>query len=88
MFISEKPYGIEIDLDSIQGFPSSAITPSGFTPEQARRFTSYMAQNKNTSYLHICEGAPAISSDELTRTQVGEFLSFLISDFIKAKNKQ
>ncbi|MGB1042575.1 MAG: formimidoylglutamase [Tenacibaculum sp.] len=84
-FIENKPYGIEIDLDCIQNFPSSAMTPSGFLPVQARRFVHEFAKNKNAAYLHICEGAPAVMKDDITNGQVGKFISYLISDFIKAK---
>ena len=86
-FIQEKPFGIEIDLDCIQHFPSSAMTPSGFEPQQARRFVHFFGKNNNSSYLHICEGAPAVMSNDIYNGQVGKFISYLISDFIKAKNQ-
>lgn len=85
-FISEKPFGIEIDLDCIQYFPSSAMTPSGFTPQQARQFVFNFAKISTASYLHICEGAPIVKNEPTTETQVGKFISYLISDFIKAKS--
>ncbi|MEX6625423.1 formimidoylglutamase [Tenacibaculum salmonis] len=84
-FIQEKPFGIEIDLDCIQNFPSSAMTPSGFTTQQAREFVYYFAKNKNASYIHICEGAPSVMQDSSAINQVGKFISYLISDFIKAQ---
>ena len=84
-FIQEKPFGIEIDLDCIQNFPSSAMTPSGFTSQQAREFVYYFAKNTNASYIHICEGSPTIVQDPYAINQVGKFISYLISDFIKAK---
>ncbi|WP_271406145.1 formimidoylglutamase [Tenacibaculum soleae] len=84
-FIQEKPFGIEIDLDCIQNFPSSAMTPSGFTSQQARQFVHYFAKNKNANYIHICEGAPAVMQDPTAINQVGKFISYLITDFIKAK---
>ncbi|GFD76173.1 arginase [Tenacibaculum sp. KUL113] len=85
-FIKNAPFGIEIDLDCVQHFPSSAMTPSGFTPQQARRFTHYFGKLQNASYLHICEGAPAVVKDEIANGQVGKYISYLISDFIKAKS--
>lgn len=85
-FIENAPFGIEIDLDCIQHFPSSAMTPSGFTPQQARRFTHYFGKLQNASYLHICEGAPAVVKDDIANGQVGKYISYLISDFIKAKS--
>ncbi|WP_369047750.1 formimidoylglutamase [Tenacibaculum sp. UWU-22] len=84
-FIKNAPFGIEIDLDCIQNFPSSAITPSGFTPEQTREFVYTFGKLNLASYLHICEGAPAISNHSIATNLVGKFISYLISDFIKAK---
>lgn len=85
-FISDKPYGIEIDLDAIQYFPSSAMTPTGFSPRHARRFVHYFGKNNNANYLHICEGAPLVVQEPTAAIQVGKFISYLITDFIKAKN--
>ncbi|RSC92883.1 formimidoylglutamase [Tenacibaculum singaporense] len=85
-FIENAPFGIEIDLDCVQHFPSSAMTPSGFTPQQARRFTHYFGKLQNASYLHICEGSPAVVKNDIANGQVGKYISYLISDFIKAKS--
>lgn len=85
-FIENAPFGIEIDLDCVQHFPSSAMTPSGFTPQQARKFTHYFGKIQNASYLHICEGAPTVVKDDIANGQVGKYISYLISDFIKAKS--
>lgn len=62
------------------------MTPSGFTPQQARRFIHYFGTLQNASYLHICEGAPAVVKDKIANGQVGKYISYLISDFIKAKS--
>ncbi|WP_299157520.1 formimidoylglutamase [uncultured Tenacibaculum sp.] len=86
-FIQDQPFGIEIDLDCIQNFPSSAMTSSGFSPLQARQFVHYFGKNPNASYIHICEGAPSVMNDETAAGQVGKFISYLISDFIKAQGK-
>ncbi len=83
-FLSGDYLGIEIDLDCIQYFASSAMTPSGFTPEQTRKFIHYFAKLKTVSYLHICEGAPGIQNEHNGSNQVGKYISYLISDFIKA----
>ncbi len=85
-FINKNAYGIEVDLDAVQYFPSSAMSPSGFSPEQARRFVYALSKNNNARYLHICEGAPAITNDKNATTQVGKFISYLITDFIKGKS--
>ncbi len=86
-FVKAKSFGIEIDLDSIQYFPSSAMTPTGFTTQQARYFTYQLSKNKSAAYLHICEGAPSLINDKTASTQVGKFISYLITDFIKGKER-
>lgn len=72
--------GIELDLDSIQDIPSSAITPSGFSVNEARRYVSYFSKKENIAYLHLCEAAPKPGTDE--EKKVGKLLSYLIIDFI------
>ncbi len=85
-FIADNSFGIEIDLDCIQNFPSSAMTPSGFTPQQARYFVYQLGKNENAAYLHICEGAPIIVENSTASAQVGKFISYLITDFIKSSS--
>lgn len=85
-FINTDCYGIEIDLDALPFIASSAMTPSGFSIEEVRRFVYYFGKNTNASYLHICEGAPALDS-EINNHMVGKLIGYLITDFIKAKNE-
>lgn len=84
-FIQNKPFGIEIDLDCIENFPTSAMTPTGFSRQQVRELIYYFAQNNKVNYIHICEGAPSILQDSSAINQVGKFISYLITDFIKAQ---
>jgi len=83
-FTSDTDFGIEIDLDSVENLPSSAMTLSGFSAEKVRRFLHVLASNPKASYLHICEGAPELS-DEKNPNLVGKFIAYLITDFMKAK---
>ncbi len=83
-FINTDFYGIEIDLDAIPNIPSSAMTISGFSVEELRRFIYYFGCNTNASYLHICEGAPSLDNDKNNHL-VGKLIGYLVSDFIKAK---
>lgn len=83
-FINDKPFGIEIDLDCLENFPASAMTPSGFTSKKVRQFLASFSANKNACYLHICEAAPPTGKEE---SLTGKYISYLISDFIKAKNR-
>ena len=81
-FVSTDNFGLEIDCDAIELVPSSALTPSGFTPQTARRLAHFFSRHKNASYLHICEAAPDPQNpDEMLA--VGKLLSYLVSDFIR-----
>jgi formiminoglutamase len=81
-FVSETNFGIEIDCDAIELVPSSALTPSGFTPQMARRLAHFFSRHKNASYLHVCEAAPD-PQDPDQMMAVGKLLSYLVSDFIR-----
>jgi formiminoglutamase len=84
-FIKNDCFGIEIDLDSIPNIASSAMTPSGFSVEQARQLIHHFGHHPHATYLHICEGAPDLS-DEKNPQMVGKLIGYLITDFMKAKS--
>lgn len=81
-FLKCKKIGIEIDLDAVQNIASSAITPSGFSANETRQFV-FNFSKKQTTYLHICEGASKLEVQD--RNQTGKLISYLISDFIRKK---
>ncbi|MFD0962677.1 formimidoylglutamase [Pseudofulvibacter geojedonensis] len=81
-FVKSDKYGVEIDLDAIQGVASSAMTPSGFSVNETRQFLSRVANSKKVAYLHLCEAAPSLSNGN--EKQIGKVLSYLITDFIRA----
>lgn len=83
-FIKDTHYGVEIDLDAIPSIPSSAMTLSGFSVEELRRFIYFFGKHQNAAYLHICEGAPSLDNDKNNHL-VGKLIGYLITDFIKAK---
>lgn len=83
-FINDSDFGIELDLDSVENLPSSAMTLSGFSAEKLRRFLHFFASNQKASYLHICEGAPDLG-DTKNPSLVGKLIAYLVTDFIKAK---
>ena len=82
-FIKDNHFGIEIDLDAIPNISSSAMTLSGFSVEELRQFIYYFGQNKNASYLHICEGAPDLG-EEKNNHLIGKLIGYLVTDFMKA----
>lgn len=78
--VTTKPFGLEIDCDSVENIPSSAMTPSGFSVNQARAFVHYFGMQEQVAYLHICEAAPTPE----TASQIGKLITYLITDFIRA----
>lgn len=79
-FVSEGNFGLEVDCDAIAGFPSSAISPSGFTLDEVRNFIGMAGRRQNCSYLHLCE---AIATKDYP---TGKSLSFLVYEFVKNSN--
>jgi len=82
-FISKRNFGIEIDCDAIENIPSSAMTPSGFSGNEAREFVSYFGKHERAKYLHICEAAPSLGTEQQA-AQAGKLIVYLITDFMRA----
>ena len=80
--VKDDVFGVEVDCDAIANIPSSAMAPSGFSVNQARRFVTAMGNHKNALYLHICEAAPD-PANEIEMQQTGKLIAYLITDFIK-----
>jgi formiminoglutamase len=76
-------FGLEIDLDSIAGMPTSAFTPSGFSLKKIRKSVRVLGSS-NPIYLHLPEGAPKTNEE---KSIVGKALSYLVTDFIKSSTK-
>jgi formiminoglutamase len=84
-FTEDTITGIDIDLDAIENTLSSAMTPVGILPEQARQYIAYAATDVKAAYLHICEGATRLNDGRVDATS-GKLISYLVSDFIKGKS--
>ncbi|MAY82762.1 MAG: arginase [Flavobacteriales bacterium] len=84
-FVYGKGFGVELDCDGIQHFPSSAITSSGFSPNQARMYAYKSGTCHNALYFHLTEAAPALAGDNATKW--GKLMAYLVSDFIKGKTQ-
>jgi formiminoglutamase len=84
-FVSTDSYGIEIDLDALPNIASSAMTLSGFSIEELRQFISFFGNNKNATYIHICEGAPDLD-EEKNNHLIGKLIGYLVTDFIKSNS--
>jgi formiminoglutamase len=73
--------GIELDLDSIESLPSSAITPCGVSTREALQYVVHMSNHFKVAYLHICEG---IASNE--HVLVGKLTSYIVCGFVNTLN--
>jgi formiminoglutamase len=83
-FTDDTLCGIEIDLDCVERTLSSASSPVGISPSLARQFASAVSMGSKVAYLHVSEGAAALT-DGRTDDSVGKLISYLVSDFVKAK---
>ncbi len=81
--VSTDFYGVDLDLDAIENMPTSAITPSGISVHQARKYICKMAKNKHVQYFHLPEAAPV----DKVKYIVGKTLGYFVSDFIKQNKK-
>jgi formiminoglutamase len=83
-FTDDNYTGIDVDLDCVANTLSSALSPSGVDAVHARQFVSYAAADTKTAYLHVSEGAARLSDGRSSET-IGKLISYLVSDFLKAK---
>lgn len=84
-WIANNKFGLEIDCDAIQDISSSAITPSGFSVNQARMFVSYFGALKNVQYLHLCEASTTENETSSTR-KIGKLLTYIVTDFMRSSH--
>lgn len=85
-FVNNNYTGLEIDLDAIQNIPTSAKTSSGISTIEARKYVYRVASSCKVAYFHIAEAAPLLSHIK-TDLKTGKLVSYLITDYIKARNK-
>ncbi|WP_029037517.1 formimidoylglutamase [Salinimicrobium xinjiangense] len=76
-FVRSEKFGLELDCDAIENFPSSAVSPAGLGMEEIRKLLQEVANEENCCYLHICEAMAA----EYFST--GKALSYLVTDFLR-----
>jgi formiminoglutamase len=82
-FTEDNFTGVELDLDAVENILSSAVTPTGLSPLHARQYINFVATDSKVAYLHICEGATQLN-DGRKDESVGKFISYLVTDFVKA----
>ena len=69
-FTEDNHTGIELDLDSIENVLSSAHSPCGITPLQARQFMNFVATDSKVAYVHISEGVTTVESRKVNTFSV------------------
>lgn len=83
-WLGSGPNGLEVDLDSLQNFPVSARTSSGFTVNELRLWVKTAAALATPRYLHLCEASPRQATHPAEAAMAGKTLAYLAVDFIKA----
>lgn len=78
-FVDSGKFGLEVDCDAMANFPSSAVSPTGFSLSGVRQLVRIAAKEKNCCYLHVCE---AVDREPFP---TGKALSYLVTDYIKGK---
>lgn len=86
-FVNAAPFGLELDMDAIEGALSSALTPVGITAQQANYALYQIAQQQSVAYLHLPEGIVQ-RSDGLEQKTMGKLLTYLVLSFIKGNAHQ
>lgn len=85
-FTRPMPTGIELDMDCIRNVLSSAATPDGIDAILARQYLHTCAKQAAVAYVHITEGA-VILRDGRTDNSVAKLAAYLVSDFLRARQK-
>lgn len=83
-WLGPGPIGLELDLDSIEAFPASALNASGFNLQQARLMIKTASALAHPFYLHLAEAAPDLSEDTAKQEMSLKALVYLITDFVKS----
>ena len=79
-FLGDSHYtGVELDLDSVENFPASAVSPCGVTCREALQYVDHMATRCKVAYFHVCEG---IATQD--HGHVGKSISYIVCQFVRA----
>ncbi|GAB3014041.1 formimidoylglutamase [Bowmanella dokdonensis] len=84
---SNRPIGLELDMDAISDMPTSAITSAGMSLDDAIHYVYRMAEQKQVQYLHLAEAAPERhpSGPDAGARVTGQALAELVCTFIRAR---
>lgn len=76
--IKLEHFALEIDMDVVKDFPSSAQSPVGFSFQELIDIVTEIVKKGQPRYIHICEAAPVYGY----KNQVGKALSYLVNTLI------
>jgi formiminoglutamase len=83
-FAEENYIGLELGLGCLGNTLAGDNTPSGLSALHARQYVTLAATGSRIAYLHICEGI-AVLPDGTKKPGTGKLISYIVSDFIKAR---
>lgn len=83
-WLGPGPIGLELDMDSITGYPVSALNASGFTMRQVRTLVKTAAALGAPRYFHLAEAAPDLANNAMEAELSAKAMVYLITDFIKS----
>jgi formiminoglutamase len=83
-FTEDNYTGLELDLGCIRNALATDSTLCGISPVHARQYVTLAASDSKIAYLHICEGVAA-PPDGPKGSDTGKLISYIVSDFIKAR---
>lgn len=86
----QRPLGIEVDIDAIQGVPASAINYAGCQVVQADYYVRTLAELPTTRYLHLAEAAPSLHPSGVAEgnRQVGQVLTELTLAYLTGRTRR
>ncbi len=84
------PLGIEIDVDSLQGVPASAINFNGLSIAHGYSLVERLASLPATRYLHLAEAAPSLhpSGREAGDMACAQLLSELVLAYLHGHQRR
>ncbi|MEN8815343.1 MAG: formimidoylglutamase [Nonlabens sp.] len=76
--IDSTSFSLELDMDVVANFPSSAQSPVGYTFQEVRSLMREIIKQASSfpKYIHICEAAPKYGYEN----EVGKALAALVND--------
>lgn len=82
-FLGRAEAGIELDMDALDGVPSSAMSWGGFSVRESRIYLRRAAQGLKPLYFHLTEGAVIMEGRE-KEPMVAKLAAQLLADFLES----